>query len=259
MEALRKLGSSLYTIYSFTVFAIPIPLVLLYHGLIGWMSDRERLKRVYKSHRIWIRFWEIMTGTSFEVTGREYIQSDQTYVFVVNHNNMLDIILVGSYIIHPWVSLVKKEIKRIPLVGFLIGLIAISVDRSSKESRTKSLIDMVNHLKKGISILIFPEGTRNRTSKPLKKFHNGAFNIAIQAQVPIIPIVIYNTNQLQPVNKVLLRPGKGNMRLLPPISTQGLEKDDINSLRTKVYDQMYEAVSNWDMRFADQSTNASIL
>ena len=252
MEAIRNWGYTLYTLYAIIVFIIPIPLVILFHGLIAWMPEKKRLILVYKSHRVWIGAWEFMIGMSFKVEGQENIDPDTAYVFVVNHNNMLDIVMVGSYIIHPWLSLVKKEIKRIPGVGQIISLIAISVDRSSKESRKRSLSDMVRRLKDGISILIFPEGTRNRTGNPLKKFYSGAFTVAIQAQVPIIPIVIYNTKKLQPVNKVQVRPGKGNMRILPPVSTEGLGKEDIGALQDSVYQQMYTAISEWDETFQDQ-------
>ena len=255
MEALRNWGYTLYTLYALFVFSVPIPFVLLYHGLIGWMPRRKRLTKVYKSHRVWIGLWEKLVGMSFEVKGRENIDPDQAYVFVANHNNMLDIILVGSYIIHPWLSLIKKEIKKVPVVGFLISLIAISVDRSSKESRRKSLHDMVQQIKQGISILIFPEGTRNRTGKPLKKFYAGAFNVAIKAQVPIIPIIIYNTKKLQPVNKVQLRPGKGNMIILPPVPTKGMTENDLESLKNQIHQQMYDAVMLWDEEFRNETVS----
>ena len=252
MKAFYKWVNIVYTLYALIVFTIPIPFVLLFHGLVGWMKTRDRLIWVYKSHRVWIGFWEFMTGLDFDVEGMENIDPDQSYVFVVNHNNMLDIASIGSYLIHPWKSLIKKEIKKVPLIGFLIGLIAIPVDRSSKESRKQSLIGMVKHLKSGISILIFPEGTRNRTGEVLRRFYPGAFSVAIKAQVPIIPIVICNHRDMQPVNKLSLYPGKGNIIVLPPVSTQGLQDTDMKTLNQQVYQQMYDTIMAREKQFAGE-------
>ena len=252
MKAIRNGMNFIYTLYAIVVFTIPIPFVLLFHGMVGWMKTQDRLRWVYKSHRVWIGLWEFLTGVDFEVEGMENVDPEQAYVFVVNHNNMLDILSIGSYLIHPWKSLIKKEIKKVPLIGFLIGLIAIPVDRSNKESRKQSLIDMVKHIKDGISILIFPEGTRNRTNTVLKRFYPGAFAVAIKAQVPIVPIVICNHRHLQPVNKLRLHPGKGNIIVLPPVSTEGLEDADVQTLNKQVHQRMYDAIVAHDKLFEEQ-------
>lgn len=108
------------------------------------------------------------------------------------------------------------------------------IDRSSAESRKKG----VETLKKlmddeGISPLIFPEGTRNRTSKPLKEFYDGAFRIAIETQVPIIPVVLLNVDKISPQKTFLLSPGKLYSKFLKPIPTKGLSLDDVDALKIR--------------------------
>ncbi|RMG75802.1 MAG: 1-acyl-sn-glycerol-3-phosphate acyltransferase, partial [Bacteroidetes bacterium] len=184
---------------------------------------------------LWIRSWSLLTGIRFRVEGKEHLQPEQAYVIVPNHSNLLDIPLTGSRIHHPWKCLVKQEILNVPAVGWIIHNIAIPVDRSSKRSRQRSLIAMVRELQKGISILIFPEGTRNRTPQPLKSFYSGAFIIAIKAQKPILPVVITGIRKLQPVDTLLLYPGKVTMTYLEPIPTEGLTDKDVKELMTRVY------------------------
>lgn len=181
MKAVATYLNRLYFLYAGILFFIPSIIVLPIHGILSLFPPRKRLPMIYKVHRIWVGSWEILTGLRFSVQGREHLDPDKTYVFIANHTNMLDIPMVGSRIYHPWVSLIKKELKYIPLVGNIISLIAIPVDRSNAESRKSSLLNMVKTLREGVSILVFPEGTRNSSKHPLKRFFSGAFKVAIDA------------------------------------------------------------------------------
>lgn len=190
-----------------------------------------------------------MTGIHFRVHHHDRVDQNQAYIFVCNHSNMLDIPFVGSCIMHPWKSLVKRELLRIPFVGWIIGQISIPVNRSDKESRKKSLLNMIRELKSGVSVLIFPEGTRNRTKEPLKRFYPGAFSVAISAQVPIMPIILSETRPLQPIDTIEFYPGKGHMTFLDPISTEGYTEKDVPVLMEKVRKTMYDALVELDPQF----------
>ena len=253
---MHKLANLLYVAYVCTMFAIWIPLVILAHIAVKLIKHpTKRLRAIYRVHRVWIAIWEFMTRINVQIQDHHHIDTDQTYVFVANHNNMLDIPVVGSCIQHPWKSLVKKEILKIPFVGWIIGNISIPVDRSSKSSRGRSLVGMVQDLKQGISILVFPEGTRNRTELPLKKFHGGAFRVAIKAQVPIIPIVMTGIREMQPVDTMEFYPGTINMKFLPPISTEGLTAKDEALLAEKVFRIMEAEILQNDPYFQPKLQN----
>lgn len=244
-----NLISALYTAWIFVMFVLPLPLVLLVHIVVKIIPQERRLRVIYRVHRRWIGFWEFMTGLHFKVQHHDRVQKDQAYMFVVNHINLLDIPMVGSCIQHTWKSLAKKEILAIPLVGWLIGQIAVMVDRSSKDSRRRSVLQMVRELKGGISILVFPEGTRNRTSGPMKTFHQGAFSVAISAQVPIMPVIITHTRRMQPIDTMKFFPGTGYLTFLPPISTKNYKEEDLGKLMNEVKMTMENYIMEHDPHF----------
>ncbi|MEL6591122.1 MAG: lysophospholipid acyltransferase family protein [Bacteroidota bacterium] len=226
----------LYVGYVFITFIIWLPVVVLLHILFKLIPDeKRRLRLIYQVHRGWIGLWEILTRINMQVERHDRVDPKQTYMFVANHNNMLDVPVVGSCIQHPWKSLVKKEILDIPILGWIIGNISIPVNRCDRASRSRSLKGMVQSLNDGISILVFPEGTRNRTEQPLKQFHGGAFRVAIEAQVPIMPIVMTGIRQMQPVDTMEFYPGDIQMKFLEPIPTEGLSAADEGKIKEKVY------------------------
>lgn len=239
----------IYFAWAVLVFVTPIPLVLLMHVIARLMKEHARLRFIYRGHRMWIKWWEILTGIHFQVHDHDRVDPQQTYIFVCNHCNILDIPIVGSTIMHPWKSLVKRELLRVPFVGWIIGQISIPVDRSNKESRKMSLLEMIRELNSGVSVLIFPEGTRNRTKEPLKRFYPGAFSVAISAQVPIMPIILSETRPLQPIDTIEFYPGKGHMTFLDPISTEGYTDKDVAALSEKVRQAMYDALVELDPQF----------
>ena len=253
---MHKPANLLYVSFAFLTFIMWTPLVVLAHIVLKLVTNpQKRLRLIYKVHRVWIAIWEALSRIHIEVQDHEKLEPEQTYMFVANHNNMLDIPVVGSCIQHPWKSLVKKEILDIPIIGWIIGNISIPVDRSSKASRGKSLVGMVQNLRDGISILVFPEGTRNRSNEALKKFHGGAFRVAIKAQVPIMPIILIGSRELQPVDTIEFYPGNIQMRFLDPIPTKGLKSSDEAMLRDKVHQIMEAALLENDPYFQPKFGN----
>jgi 1-acyl-sn-glycerol-3-phosphate acyltransferase len=112
----------------------------------------------------------------------------------------------------------------------------VLVDRKDHNSRKESYDKMIWVLNNGLDMLIYPEGTRNKTNEPLKSFYDGAFKLSIEAQKPIIPVVLLNTKKILPARPILyFTPGKIDMHILPAIYPQGHDKD---SLKNAVYDQM---------------------
>ena len=239
---MKKLLNLPYFIYSISIFLFWIPIVIVFHLLVKVAkTDVRRLGLIQKMHRLWIGSFEFLTGMRFSLQNWDLVNKDESYVFVVNHNNMLDVAIAGSIFPHPIKFLVKKELTKIPLLGWIIQNISIAVDRSSKESRRQSLMSMTKQLQEGISILVFPEGTRNQTDSPLKSFHPGAFSIAIAAQRPIIPVVINNSRPMQPAGTSNFYPGRAQVRVLPAVSTEGMNERDIRTLTKKVYGIMEAA------------------
>lgn len=195
-----------------------------------------------------------LTGIRYQITGREYFDKSKAYVIATNHNAVADMfIMVNAMKGIRYRPLSKVELKSVPLFGFLFKHTLVFVDRKSPESRKHS-VEMLEELIncENISVMIFPEGTRNRTLNPLKEFYDGAFRIAIECKVPIIPMVMLNTKRMTPQNTWTLRPGLLICHFLPPISTEGLTDKDIPALKDKVYHIMEKVVlEHWKEHGAD--------
>lgn len=250
VKLLQNIGHHLYSAYVIVSFFISMIISIVVYISLLIFPPMQRLKLIYKYNRIWLDVWGIFSGIRIDLQNESFLDPKQAYVFVGNHNSMLDILISGSRIQHPFYSLAKKELLRFPMLGILLRMICIPVDRSSRASREKSYKRMLDTLKAGFSILIFPEGTRNRSSKPLKKFHDGAFKLAIEAQVPIAPFVLLHVKYLQPVDTWLVKPGKVIQRYLPPVSTEGLTSADIGYLKDEISRQIEATLVEEDKLFA---------
>lgn len=127
---------------------------------------------------------------------------------------------------------------KIPIFGIIIKTITEVVDRSNPQSRQRSKDRLNEVLKNENSILVFPEGTMNRTDKPLQGFYDGAFRIAIDAQAPILPVVIKGAAKLMKPSSFVMKPGKIRVKLLAPISTVGLTQKELPQLKAEVVEKM---------------------
>lgn len=233
---LKNIAFSIYSIYALLAFFIFMPIVVPFYLIVAYMPGLQSKKRtllMLKANNWFIFGWSLLTGVSLRKTGQENIDPNQTYVFVSNHVNMLDITLIGRFFNHYGKPLAKKEIIKVPLVGTLFKHTSFLVDRSNPQSRKMALYSMIEALKGGCSLFILPEGTRNRSEFPLREFHSGAFKVAVAAQVPILPVVLIGLRHLQPVESFRLYPGKVTLKYLPPIPTIGLTDADVDALKEK--------------------------
>jgi 1-acyl-sn-glycerol-3-phosphate acyltransferase len=216
---------------------------------VYWVADPRRTLIAYRANRVLISVWFFMVGIRVKEQGKEKIEVGKTYVFISNHTNILDMPMSGYFLQHYCKALAKKELRKIPGLGFLFVMTSIMVDRSSPESRSRSMQALITYLREGTSIMLFPEGTRNRTTLPLKDFHRGAFRTAIEAQVPILPFVFLNIRHLQPVDTFWLTPGTVTIQVLDPIETTGMNTADSGKLLDTVHQMMTAAIVNGDDLF----------
>jgi 1-acyl-sn-glycerol-3-phosphate acyltransferase len=172
---------------------------------------------------------------------------NKQYVFVVNHISYMDIpIIIKAIRKQHFRILGKYETSKIPIFGFIYKNAVIMVERNSARKRAKSIEQLKSVIKKGISIVIFPEGTFNETHQPLKKFFDGAFRIAIETQTPIKPILFLdNYNRMNYKSIFFLTPGKSRAVYLDEISVEGLTIKDIQLLKERVYKIMEEKLISY--------------
>ena len=248
---MKKILAPFYTAYVGILFFLCLFIMLIiYIPLLLVRDDRARMKAIYFFNKLFLKWiWSNLVGIWVTVEGREKIQADKTYAFVCNHSNMLDIPFTASCIEHYYKPLVKKELMSVPVLGPLLRMTSIPVDRSNPESRKNVAAKMADVMKSGLSLLIFPEGTRNRTPEPTKEFYDGAFKATIAAQANIAPIVLINLRHLQPVDTNVVYPGRITMRFLDPISTAGMTEADTETLKNRVRGMIDEVLRKEDVLF----------
>ncbi|MCO4293417.1 1-acyl-sn-glycerol-3-phosphate acyltransferase [Solitalea sp. MAHUQ-68] len=190
-----------------------------------------------------LRFWAAVTSFFTLIFFKSYNSSkaptDRAYVYVVNHGSYLDSLAVVLGIHQSFKPLGKIEMTKIPIFGVIYKRLVVLIDRSSKESRQKCVDELKGELSGGMSILIFPEGTMNKTEAPLAEFYDGAFRIAIETQTPIAPIVLVNSKKLLPrTNPLVIRPGLVKIVYADVVETKGLCLDDLPQLKEQVFKEM---------------------
>lgn len=188
--------------------------------------------------KIWSWTFSQLNRIIYRIEGRENIKKGKAYIYVSNHTSYLDIPGISLTIPTQFRPLAKKELKRIPIFGWIAQAACVIVDRSSNESRRKSMEHLKQILADGISILIFPEGTQNRSTARLQPFYDGAFRIAIETGQPLLPIIVLNAGKLMPPNKIHIEPGTIKIVIGKEIKTDGLSLKDTTALKEKVYNEM---------------------
>ena len=208
------------------------------------------IKESFYPYFYWVarNIWSniIMYGMGFypEIKFKQHIKKGKSYMLVSNHKSMIDIMLMLSLSKDPIVFVGKKELEKIPLFGYFYRRVCILVDRSSPESRKKVYTKAIKRLDTGISVCIFPEGGVPDPSVILDKFKNGAFSLAIQFQIPIVPITFLDCEKKFPYffayNHFYGSPGKLRANVHEFIETKGLNQENREFLKEKVYDIMHK-------------------
>ncbi|MBW2513932.1 MAG: 1-acyl-sn-glycerol-3-phosphate acyltransferase [Deltaproteobacteria bacterium] len=193
--------------------------------------------------RAWARSILFVSGIHVDVTGLENLNVGGSCILMPNHQSNFDIpVLLGCLPVQfRWLA--KAELFKIPIFGRgMRGCGYISIDRSNRKSAFQSLAEAATKIRNGVSVLIFPEGTRSRDGKILP-FKKGGFVLSVDAGVPIVPIVIFNTGSIMPKGRLRIRTRPVRMDILAPIATAGYTrktKDDLMELVRRTICNVYE-------------------
>lgn len=232
-----KILVKLYTLWVLIVFSV-FMIVLLPGIMIPFLLGRRLSWIGYSFLWLWSWIFSMLTFIRYDLKGREHIQAKTSYIYVSNHTSFLDIPGIRLLIPGEFRPIAKKELLKIPVFGFIVKAATVVVDRSNAQSRKQSIEKLREILKGGISILVFAEGTQNRTKEILQPFKDGAFRIAIDTQLPIVPLVVIGAGRLMPPGKIDIKPGNIKVVAGEPISVEGLTPDDIQTLKQKTFDTM---------------------
>src|SRR6476469_2451556 len=236
MQVLRRPLQILYVIYAFVVFVILMIPVFIWSLAVLPMGRIKAGNLIYYGCVIWADIWFFLLFIRHHNIYLEKPEKERSYIYVLNHISYLDSAIIPKAFRHPVKPLGKVEMARIPIFGFIYKNVIVTVDRSSSANRSRSVYIMKSVLLKGISVLVFPEGTFNLTHKPLKEFYDGAFRIAIETGTPIKPVLLMDAySRMHYASIFTLNPGKSRALFLPSISVEGLSMADVSALKEKVF------------------------
>ena len=224
---------SWFYILIFTTIVVMSPLLFI-------LSLKEQYyPRLWKLVRMWSKVLIYGMGFRLDIELEQEIESNKSYMFCPNHGSLMDGFVLIASSVNPIVFVGKKELAKIPIFGFFYKKLVIMVDRSNPESRKRVYEMAKRRLKNGMSIGIFPEGLVPNENVVLASFKNGAFSLAIEHQIQIIPQVYYDCKRLFSWNFFKGGPGIFRVKQCNFINTKGLKKSDLDSLKDKVFSLIY--------------------
>ena len=229
-DLLKRLYSLYGTAIFFGTFLLLFPIFLLTIQVPSWKKYGRKLNRLWSK----VFFSMLLIRVRFE--NLDLIKGHRQYVVVSNHFSYLDIPVLGL-IPYDLVFVGKSSLGKMPLFGYMFRNLHISVDRNSLKSRGASIAKAKEALDEGSSVVIFPEGGINSTHPPiLARFKDGAFRIAVDKQIPIIPITLsYNHLILPDDGRFLLRHKTAKVVVHPPIEVEGHEAKTVGLLKDKCH------------------------
>ncbi len=179
---------------------------------------------------IWARIVARLTPMAITVNGAEHADLQHTYVVVLNHQSQFDILLVYGWLKLNLKWVMKQELRKIPGLGLGCEKAGhIFVDRANPRAARDSVMEALQRLGNGVGILFFVEGTRSLDGR-LLPFKKGAFRLAVEQQIPILPVTVSGTHDIMPAKTLRLFPGRGTLTIHPPIDTRGLQLTDLADL-----------------------------
>jgi 1-acyl-sn-glycerol-3-phosphate acyltransferase len=242
----RSLERLAYSPYTYLFYIPYLGASTLGWGTLAMAIARFNPRLAFHCGTAWAWLLCKANFTNVTVEGRENIDPQQSYIIMSNHQSQFDVLAFYGHWLKQFRWVMKKELRHVPGLGpacYRIG--HIFIDRSSHEAAINSLNDARHLLKDGVSVMIFPEGTRSRDGR-MRAFKKGGFMTALQLELPILPVSISGSHEVLPDRSLKLLPGKIKITIHPAIETKnyGLERRD--ALMGDVRKAIARGLTEWE-------------
>lgn len=215
-------------------------------GLGMGLLNRDRATALSVAAAVGSELSLAAAGVDLEVQGQENLWKARPAVFLFNHQSQLDVAILAALLRRDFTAVAKKELSKDPTFAAMGWLADVAyVDRSDVAQARAALGPAVDALRDGKSLVIAPEGTRSPTPK-LLPFKKGAFHLALQAKVPIVPIVIRNAGTVMPAHSLLITPGTVQVAVLPPVDTSRWTVKGLDRQVTRVRQSYLDTLAAWE-------------
>ena len=242
---LTEIWGRIWALWALLLFVSTMLIAFIFY-LPCFLLKEPKAARWHRSvSRVWMIFYLNLIGCPLQTKGEEEFKKGENYVVVCNHNSLMDVPVTTPFMPNANKTIAKKGFAFTPFFGWIYSLGSVLVDRKSSESRKQGYNRMKAVLRLGLDMVIYPEGTRNKTDKPLGTFHDGAFRLAIDCNKPVLPAIIFNTRKVLPASKpFFMLPHKLYMHFLPPVFPDGLSVNELKERVFKIMWNYYEEKKN---------------
>jgi 1-acyl-sn-glycerol-3-phosphate acyltransferase len=237
VKIIKEILGRLFALWALVIFILSMLLIYIPFLLSGLWPEPKRTVSFIRISRVWMKIFFTLTGVRRIFKGKEHFKKGENYIVLCNHNSFMDVPLTSPGIPGANKTIAKSEMAKIPLFGILYKRGSVLVNRKSEEDRKASFAKMKKVLAMGLHMCIYPEGTRNKTTEPLQRFHDGAFRLSTDTGKSILPAVIFYTAKVLPRKPFYFWPHKVEMHFLEPVPV-GLQTAD--QLKEKVFNLMKE-------------------
>ncbi len=247
MKAFFKPIQWLYSIYAFITFVVIMLLLFPFAIVASFFGRIKGGNMMMRICMIWADIWFILIFIWHKKIYEAPHDKSKSYIFVSNHISYLDAAIIPKAYRQPIRPLGKVEMSKVPIFGFIYRNAIVTVDRSSPSNRAKSVRVLKSLISKGISVLVFPEGTFNMTTQPLKSFYDGAFRVAIETQTPVKPVLFLDAYKRMPYESLFtMTPGRNRIVYLDEIPVTGYSIADVSLLKDEVFALMERKLVEYD-------------
>jgi 1-acyl-sn-glycerol-3-phosphate acyltransferase len=247
MKQLLKPLQWVYCIYAFISFITIMLLIFPFAIIASFFGRIKGGNMVMRLCMIWADIWFALIFIFQKRIYETPHDKSKSYIFVSNHISYLDAAILPKAIRQPIRPLGKVEMSKVPVFGFIYRYAIVTVDRSSAANRANSVRLLKSIISKGISVMVFPEGTFNMGTTPLKEFYDGAFRVAIETQTPVKPVLFLDAYRRMPYESLfLMTPGISRILYLDEIPVEGYTLADIGKLKDEVYAVMEKKLIEYD-------------
>ncbi|MEO5946077.1 MAG: lysophospholipid acyltransferase family protein [Chitinophagaceae bacterium] len=247
MKVLLTLLKFIYSMYALFTFVVIMLLIFPFVIISSFFGRIKGGNMVMRSCMVWADIWFPLIF----IWHKKIVETDhdkkRPYIFVTNHISYLDSAMIPKAYRQPVRPLGKVEMSKVPVFGFIYRNAIVTVDRTSAVNRAKSVMLLKSIINKGISVLVFPEGTFNMGTSPLKEFYDGAFRLAIETQTPIKPVLFLDAYRRMPYESLFrMTPGRNRILYLDEIAVDGYAIADLDKLKEKVFAIMEKKLIEYD-------------
>lgn len=238
MKIFKEIFARIWAFWGMCIFLVTMLVAFVFYLPCFWLKEPYRAKWHRQVSRVWMCIFLHAIGCPLKITNKSVFKKGENYIITCNHNSLMDVPVTTPFMPQANKTIAKSSMAKIPLFGWIYTWGSILVDRKDEKSRVKSFIDMKHVLLDlHLDMLLYPEGTRNKTNDPLKSFYNGAFRLAESTGKSIIPAILFHSKKVLPADKAFyLLPHRLELHFLAPVDPKNYTEKELKEI---VFQEMW--------------------